>query len=78
MVQLTLKDFRNFEVKNSSQIKGGATEGGHHVVLMQSFDYGYDIVTTTNGVTTTAFCDITNSTLGNNGCGGPQCCPGNV
>lgn len=62
---LKLKEFEGFKVSNTVMLKGGApvrTDGGRHVVLMQSFDYGHD-VTDTDRPGWTKFCDITNSTM---------------
>lgn len=72
---LKLKDFQDFQVRNSSKLKGGAPEptpgGRKQIFLGNSFNYGRDIKDEATGVT--AFCDITNSTYGPDTIGGPQC-----
>lgn len=73
---LRLKDFQDYQVSNSALIKGGEkviTDGGTHHVFMQSFDYGYDYRIDTPTGWVTAFCNITNSTMGPDTCGGPEC-----
>lgn len=65
---LNLKDFKSATLNELGSVKGGAwteTPGGHHVVLMQSFDYECD---STDGNGTTRFHCITNSTF-NDGSG---------
>ncbi len=75
---LKLKDFQDFQVMNSAQIKGGdkvRTDGGTHYVFMNHFDFVYDYKIDTANGWHVAFCTITNNTVtdGGNVCGGPEC-----
>jgi hypothetical protein len=73
---LRLKDFQDYQVSNSVQIKGGEkvrTDGGNYQASHGSFNYGYDYRIDTPTGLVTAFCDITNSTMGPDTCGGPEC-----